>query len=66
MDDKKKTTEPGWGKSPASRKWHYFNGQEGTSLCGGIGFYFGPTEKGNDASEDNCAKCKAELKKLGS
>lgn len=55
-------SKPGWGKSPASRKWHYFN-DRGLSLCGKIGFYFGPTEKGNNGSPDNCAECKRRLKK---
>jgi hypothetical protein len=51
----------GWGKSPASRKWHYFSAEETTALCGGIGFYFGEREAGNDAYPGNCAACKKKL-----
>jgi len=62
MNDKARTTQPGWGKSPVSRKWHYFHDREsGLSLCGTIGFFFGPTEQGNDDSKDNCARCRKEL-----
>lgn len=65
MSNETKKLEPGWGKSPASRKWHYFHDREsGLSLCGGIGFYFGPTEPGGDTSPDNCAKCRKELMEL--
>lgn len=65
MSNETKMTKPGWGKSPASRKWHYFHHTEnGLSLCGGIGFYFGPTEEGGDTSPDNCAKCRKGLIKL--
>jgi len=52
----------GWGKSPVSRKWHYFPKDDGTSLCHKIGFYFGPREEGNNTSPDNCAECRKKLK----
>lgn len=52
----------GWGKSPVSRKWHYFD-TGGFSLCGKIGFYFGPKEQGKDNSPNNCAECRRRLKK---
>jgi len=52
----------GWGKSPSSKKWHYFDGS--TSLCQRIGFYFGPLEQGGDDSADNCAECKRRLNSL--
>lgn len=54
----------GWGKSPASPKWHYFPEGESFSLCRRIGFYFGPTEEGNDDSSDNCAACKRKRLKM--
>ena len=53
----------GWGHSPASRKWHYFD-DDSFSLCRKIGFYSGPTVKGEDDNPDNCAECKRRLKKL--
>ncbi len=52
-------SKEGWGKSPASKKWHYF--VDTWSLCGKIGFYFGDVEQGNDASDENCAGCKRKL-----
>jgi hypothetical protein len=55
-------TTQGWGKLPASRKWHYFDNSS-FSLCGKIGFYLGPLDEGNDDSPDNCAKCKSILKR---
>lgn len=55
-------TNEGWGKSPVSRKWHFF-AADGRSLCGKIGFYFGPKEPGQDDSPDNCAECRKRLKK---
>jgi len=51
----------GWGKSPASRKWHYFRKHD--SLCRRIGFYFGPVEQGNNGSPDNCTECRKRLEK---
>jgi len=59
--EKETKIEEGWGKSPVSRKWHYFRNH--TSLCGKIGFYFGPVEQGSDNSPNNCAKCCKELAK---
>ena len=57
---------PGWGKSPVSRKWHWFD-ETHTSLCGKIGFYFGPTSQvetsGADVSDD-CAECRRRKAKL--
>jgi hypothetical protein len=55
--------EPGWGKSPVSRKWHYFT-PDGMALCGRVGFFFGPREQGNDSHSDNCAECKRRKAKL--
>jgi len=57
----KNIEEAGWGKSPASQKWHYFPAQETTSLCSRIGFFFGERETGNDESSSNCAACKKKL-----
>lgn len=54
--------KPGWGKSPLSPKWHWFQ-QNGLSLCHRIGFYRGDTEEGNDNSADNCARCRKLLDK---
>lgn len=53
----------GWGKSPASRKWHYFNA-ESFSLCRRIGFFFGEVEQGMNTHADNCAECKRKLTTL--
>lgn len=53
----------GWGKSPASRKWHYFN-RDSFSLCGKIGFYFGPVSDNLHESPENCAECKKKFKKV--
>lgn len=54
--------QEGWGKSPVSRKWHWFLAN-GFSLCGKVGFYFGHVEQGKDNSPDNCAACKKRLAK---
>ena len=47
----------GWGAPFCSRKWHYFT-KDGLSLCGKVGFYFGPLEQHNDNSRENCAECR--------
>jgi hypothetical protein len=57
----KNIEQEGWGKSPASQKWHYFPAKETTSLCSRIGFFFGERETGLDASPSNCAACKKKL-----
>ena len=52
----------GWGKSPVSRKWHYF--RNGMSLCCKVGFYLGPLEQNDDDDHpDKCAQCKRLLMK---
>ena len=53
---------PGWGFSPVSTRWHYFD-SDGMSLCKKVGFFQGETEQGNDDSPENCAKCKRLLEK---
>jgi hypothetical protein len=58
----------GWGKPGFGRKWHYFDERNpdglSFSLCGNVGFYYGPLEEGNDNSPDNCAECKRRKAKL--
>lgn len=57
-------TKSGWGViRPGDRKAHYYRGA--WSLCGGIGFYFGPIDEGEDKpSPDDCAQCRKTLDKL--
>ncbi len=57
-----------WGKPGCSRKWHLFevdaNGDRPSSfsLCGKIGFYFGPVDDPDPVfmesrGPDDCAAC---------
>lgn len=57
-------TISGWGKSPASRKWHYFKAEDSFSICGKIGFYFGHRDPTNDNHSDNCAACKKKVMRI--
>ena len=51
----------GWGKSPASKKWHYFPENDSFSLCRKIGFFFGKRDASKNEHPDNCAECKKKL-----
>ena len=59
-----KELKAGWGKSPVSRKWHYFQKNDDMALCKKIGFFFGEREEGNNSSPDNCAECRKKLAKI--
>jgi hypothetical protein len=50
----------GWGViRPGDRKAHYY--RDMTSLCRRVGFYGGPLDPDELASEDDCAACRKEL-----
>jgi hypothetical protein len=49
----------GWGKSPASRKWHYFPANDTFSLCRRVGFFCSNEREDSEHDNvDNCAECK--------
>jgi len=52
----------GWGWPGNSRKAHYFEEGQITSICGKW-LYRGPREQGNDGSPDNCTACRRALQK---
>lgn len=52
----------GWGViRPGDRKAHYYRGAD--SLCGRVGFYFGPLEPDDKPSRDDCKRCRILLGK---
>ncbi len=51
--------QAGWGKSPASRKWHFFPANDTFSLCRKVGFFASNERLDSDhENENNCAECK--------
>ncbi len=60
----KNLKQAGWGKSPASRVWHYFPAGESFSLCHKIGFYFGERDDTADDHSQNCATCRRKVKQI--
>jgi hypothetical protein len=57
--------EAGWAdpgrNANGRRKRHYFPRRGSCSLCGKVGHYLGPREKGGDGSADDCGTCRRML-----
>lgn len=52
----------GWGViRPGDRKTHYY--RNAWSLCGRVGFYFGPLEADEFPSPNDCTPCRKKLNK---
>jgi hypothetical protein len=52
----------GWGVvRPGDRVAHYYKGA--WSLCGRVGFYFGPVDPVDKPSPDDCTPCRRKLDK---
>ena len=63
-EEKSVTDRAGWGSPGNSRKFHYFDADERTSLCGRWGFYFGPRDAPDArGGPEDCQACNLKLVK---
>jgi hypothetical protein len=62
MPDGKRDLPAGWGMPGNSRKFHFFDADSLTSLCGKWGFFAGRRDPDNGTkSKDDCAACRRKV-----